>query len=139
MYFLPAPNAGADVGRLTDSQCRLEIDLHGIYLVRAETNEKVRILQAVMGDFDFTKVNSFSNRERELFELLGDGRTMNEIAGRMAVSVKTVETYRARIKAKLDVDTGLQVTRLAMEWKLLYRANREDAAVEELSDSRSSD
>ena len=130
MYFLLGPAAGPDVSRLTDSQCRLEVDAHGVYLVRSETEEKVRILQSVLSDFDFTKVDSFSDRERQLFELLGEGRSMNEIADRMGVSVKTVETYRARIKVKLDVAGGLHVLRLAMEWKLLYRTTGEAATAD---------
>jgi DNA-binding CsgD family transcriptional regulator len=127
MYFLLGPEAGPDVSRLTESQCRLEVDAQGVYLVRSETEEKVRILQTVLSDFDFSKVSSFSNRERQLFELLGEGRSMNEVADRMGVSVKTVETYRARIKVKLDVAGGLHVLRLAMEWKLLYRTTGDTA------------
>lgn len=123
MFFFLAPDAGTDVNRLTDSQCCLEVDAQGIFLVHTGTAEKVRILQSVVSEFDFTKVDSFSRRERQLFELLGDGRSMSDIADRMSVSVKTVETYRARIKVKIDVANGLQIVRLATEWKLLHRTD----------------
>jgi DNA-binding NarL/FixJ family response regulator len=98
--------------------------------VHTGTTEKVRILQSVVSEFDFTKVDSFSGRERQLFDLLGDGRSMSDIADRMSVSVKTVETYRARIKVKLDVANGLQIVRLATEWKLLHRTNDNAATTE---------
>ncbi|QDU23625.1 response regulator transcription factor [Urbifossiella limnaea] len=52
----------------------------------------------------------------EVFRLLGEGLSTNEIAGQIHLSPKTVETYRARIRAKLGADSGSEVLRQAIRW-----------------------
>jgi len=123
MRFILAPEAGADIGRLTDSQFGVEHDTGGVYLVDLKTGQKVQLMQPVPCEVDFTKVKSLSRRERQVFELLGDGRSMNEIAAHLSISVKTVETFRERIRQKLEATNGLHVLRLATEWKLLSGTN----------------
>ena len=61
-------------------------------------------------------VETLSDRELEVFELLGDGMTSREIAARLHLSVKTVETYREKIKAKLNLRNGSELTRHAIHW-----------------------
>lgn len=57
-----------------------------------------------------------SNRELEVFRLIGAGYNTRHIAGVLRVSMKTVESHRAHIKAKLQLhDTGALV-RYAMQW-----------------------
>jgi DNA-binding NarL/FixJ family response regulator len=63
-------------------------------------------------------VESLSDRELEVFELLGDGQTSREIAARLHLSVKTVETYREKIKAKLNLKNGSELTRHAIHWAM---------------------
>lgn len=48
---------------------------------------------------------SLSERERDVLRLLAEGQRMKEIAGNLGISVRTVETYRARIMLKLGIDT----------------------------------
>lgn len=57
-----------------------------------------------------------SDRELEVFELIGKGETTNEIAQRLHVSVKTVESYRARIKEKLHLKSANDLLRRAVQW-----------------------
>jgi DNA-binding NarL/FixJ family response regulator len=57
-----------------------------------------------------------SDRELEVFELIGSGSTTREIAERMHVSIKTVESYRTRIKIKLDISTGNELIKQAVQW-----------------------
>jgi DNA-binding NarL/FixJ family response regulator len=57
-----------------------------------------------------------SDRELEVFEQIGNGSTTREIAERMHVSVKTVESYRTRIKTKLDITTGNELIKQAVQW-----------------------
>lgn len=57
-----------------------------------------------------------SDRELEVFELTGLGKTTNEIAEKLHVSVKTVESYRARIKEKLDLKSANDLLRRAVQW-----------------------
>lgn len=57
---------------------------------------------------------SLSNREREVFDLIGGGHGCKEIAGRLGISVKTVETHQQRIKDKLGVEHCAELRRLAV-------------------------
>ncbi len=61
-------------------------------------------------------VESLSDRELEVFELVGRGEPTREIARMLTVSVKTVETHRHRIKEKLGLSTGTQMVRYAIRW-----------------------
>ena len=60
-----------------------------------------------------------SERERETLRLLASGYTNQEIADRLFVSVKTVETYRARIMVKLDAKSRAEMVRYAINAGLL--------------------
>lgn len=57
-----------------------------------------------------------SDRELEVFELTGRGLSTREIAERLHLSPKTVESYRARTKSKLDLDSATELTRHAVRW-----------------------
>ena len=63
-------------------------------------------------------VESLSDRELEAFRLMGHGRTTEEIAEQMHVSPKTVETYRARIKEKLNLSNATELIHRASQWVL---------------------
>jgi DNA-binding NarL/FixJ family response regulator len=63
-------------------------------------------------------VATLSDRELEVFRRIGEGFDTTQIAGRMHLSPKTVETYRARIRAKLGADSGSEVVRQAIRWVL---------------------
>jgi DNA-binding CsgD family transcriptional regulator len=56
-----------------------------------------------------------SPREREVFERLARGETQREVAEALGLSVKTVETYRARIADKLGLRTRADLVRFALE------------------------
>lgn len=60
-----------------------------------------------------------SDREREVLGLIAEGRTYKEMAKLLAVSVKTIETYRERIKEKLSLNTRAELVRYALEKGLL--------------------
>jgi RNA polymerase sigma factor (sigma-70 family) len=47
---------------------------------------------------------ALSEREREVLRLLAEGRRTKEIAERLGISPKTVETYRSRVMTKLGID-----------------------------------
>jgi DNA-binding NarL/FixJ family response regulator len=59
-----------------------------------------------------------SNRELEVFELIGHGMTTSDIAGRLHLSIKTIETHRANIKTKLGLCSAGELTRSAVQWTL---------------------
>ncbi|HEC06202.1 MAG TPA: response regulator transcription factor [Thiolapillus brandeum] len=57
-----------------------------------------------------------SNRELEVFELIGRGMTTGKIADHLQLSIKTIETHRENIKKKLQLASGQELTRRAMHW-----------------------
>src|SRR5207302_4051090 len=61
-------------------------------------------------------VDRLSDRELEILELIGKGREVREIANRLHLSPKTVETHRAHIKDKLDLKNSREVARFALQW-----------------------
>ena len=61
-------------------------------------------------------VDILSDRERQIFLMLGQGLTSRAIAEKLMVSVKTVETHRARIKVKLDIEHSNQLIVAAADW-----------------------
>lgn len=63
--------------------------------------------------------DSLSPREAEVFRLVALGYRNTEIAEELFVSVKTVETYKARMMSKLDVGTRASLVRLALELGVL--------------------
>jgi len=62
-----------------------------------------------------------SRREAEVLRLLAQGHTHQEIADQLALSIKTVETYRTRLHEKLDLKSRAQLFRFAFESGLLDR------------------
>jgi DNA-binding NarL/FixJ family response regulator len=57
-----------------------------------------------------------SDREFEVFQLVGEGLTTHEIGARLHISGKTVETHRLRIREKLGLKTPPQLTKYAVRW-----------------------
>lgn len=57
-----------------------------------------------------------ADRELEVFELTGRGLSTREIAGQLRIDVKTVDTYRARIKEKLNLKSSSELLQLAIRW-----------------------
>jgi DNA-binding NarL/FixJ family response regulator len=60
-------------------------------------------------------LEQLSDRELEVFELIGQGRSSREIAAALHLDVKTIETYRSRIKAKLDLTTATELVQRAQQ------------------------
>jgi len=61
-------------------------------------------------------IERLSDRELEVFELIGQGVSTRKIAERLHISVKTVETHRENIKRKLDLEANLELIRWAVQW-----------------------
>lgn len=61
-------------------------------------------------------VERLTDREFEVFQLIGQGKGTREIAGKLHVSVKTVEVHRLHIKEKLKLKTAPELIRFAVRW-----------------------
>ena len=78
-----------------------------------------RILEIFSGGgkkSDNSPVGKLSDREFEVFQLIGHGKGTREIAEQLHLSVKTVEVHRANIKAKLELKTATDLVRCAVRW-----------------------
>ena len=67
-------------------------------------------------------IAQLSDREFEVFELLGEGLSARAIAGRLHLSTKTVDVHRANIKVKLAIKTTSELISYAARW-IEHRAN----------------
>jgi len=61
-------------------------------------------------------VDVLSDREMQVFELMGSGKSSRQIAAALGIDASTVETYRARIKAKLNLKTAVELLQYAICW-----------------------
>ena len=68
-----------------------------------------------------------TDRELEVFRLIGTGLSTREIAERMTLGVKTIGTYRDRIKQKLCLKSGAELTRRAVLWIENSQAGKNDS------------
>jgi len=64
-------------------------------------------------------IERLSERERQIFDLVVWGSSNKQIAGRLGISIKTVETHRGHINGKLRVHTSADIVRLASLWGML--------------------
>jgi DNA-binding NarL/FixJ family response regulator len=92
----------------------------GVYASEAV---KQKIMQTVRKvDPETNPVAALSDRELAVFEQIGKGLGTADIAEAMHLSVKTIETYRARIKSKLGVRGSAELVQRAVQW-ILDRKN----------------
>jgi DNA-binding NarL/FixJ family response regulator len=89
----------------------------GIY-VSQEINERLLLSMAEGGRERLMQspLEILSDRELEVFELTGNGVSTREIAERLHLSVKTIESYRARIKNKLNLESATELMQRAVQW-----------------------
>ena len=100
-----------------------------VYLSGKVTNV---IVNRLGGNVSQDKITSLaqrlSNRELEIFQLIGDGYATQEIARRLHLSSKTVASHREHIKEKLNLKTSEELARFAIHW-LRYRTAGVETAV----------
>lgn len=77
-----------------------------------------KILQRVLAgdDSGISPIDLLSDRELEVFRLIGQGYATSDIARELNRSVKTVETHRAHLKDKLGLRNASELTRYAVRW-----------------------
>jgi DNA-binding NarL/FixJ family response regulator len=88
-----------------------------VYLSKAMTE---RLLHRVVGmegeKLAASPVQSLSDRELEILRLISRGVKTTAIAGQLHLSVKTIETYRDRIRRKLNLPDSYSLLRFAVQW-----------------------
>jgi DNA-binding NarL/FixJ family response regulator len=61
-------------------------------------------------------LSALSDRELQVFRLIGQGRTTREIAGTLKLSIKTIESHREHIKQKLCIASAAELAQRATQW-----------------------
>ena len=80
-----------------------------------------RIVERAVGKGDAvtrSPIERLTDREMEVFEMIGQGLSSKQIATRLGLSPKTVDTYRERLKEKFDLKSTNELTKHAVQWVL---------------------
>ena len=89
----------------------------GIYLNETTGAAVLARLASNPQSKDDAVLDSLTDRELQVFELIGQGFNTREISGRLHIDMKTVETYRLRIREKLNLESSSELLKLAIRWK----------------------
>ncbi len=124
LYALRALRAGAKGYVMKDHAADYIIEavrevLGGGIYVSPEFRTKLvfRAIQGSDGDLA-SPVDKLSDRELEVLQCFGRGKSTRETAGELHLSVKTIETHRAHIKTKLGFESADELKKFAAEWRM---------------------
>jgi DNA-binding NarL/FixJ family response regulator len=102
-------------GGLEELQHALGRILAGEVYVSQRMNS--RLLNSVArGDSEDDPLSELTDREMQIFLLLGGGKTTGQIADELSLSVKTISTHRENLKTKLGVDSAAELVRKAVAY-----------------------
>ena len=91
---------------------------HEIYISERIAN---RMLQRYIGNRSAARpasIADLTDRELEVFRLIGEGHSTRQIAEELHISVKTVESYQAHIKEKLSLRSARELVQHAIQWSI---------------------
>lgn len=88
----------------------------GIYASKKMTDQILSRFVEGPGDSAETPLRTLTDRELEVFHFIGEGLSISEIGVRLHLSVKTIGTYRERIKEKLNLKNSTELLRYALNW-----------------------
>ena len=124
----------------------LRAGAHGFVSKEADWSDLVNAIRAVLADKAWvaspvaervvtrvirrenlaqSPIELLTDRELDVFELLGHGLTSHQIAARLYLSPKTVESHRERLKVKLNLRNSTELVHRALLWALEQRSGRE--------------
>lgn len=87
-----------------------------IYVSEKMSSKILEIFSGRRPEASSSPVEKLTDREFEVFQLIGKGLTTLQMANELHVSTKTVEVHRANIKTKLNVQTAPELLRYAVRW-----------------------
>lgn len=88
----------------------------GVFVGKELAGQLLGRIRMGMTDPEASPVSQLSDRELQIVDLIGRGCTTREVASRLHLSVKTVETHRAHIKTKLQFDNATQLVQFCVRW-----------------------
>lgn len=92
-----------------------------IYLSERMSNRMLHRFAAGSSVGSQSPVAELSDRELEVFRLIGEGRGTRQIAQELHISVKTVESYQAHIKEKLSLKNARELVQQAIQWTVVNK------------------
>jgi len=122
-YVRQALRAGAR-GYLLKDAAVAELELAVNAVARGETYLSPAVSKHLVNDFARHESNTspfekLTPRQREILQLIAEGRTTKEIAQQLGVSIKTVETHRAQLMERLDIHDITGLVRYAIRMGLV--------------------
>jgi DNA-binding NarL/FixJ family response regulator len=87
-----------------------------IYVSEKMSAKILEIFSGRRSDTAASPVENLTDREFEVFRLIGDGHSTRRIAEKLHLSVKTVEVHRVNIKNKLKLESASELIRFAVRW-----------------------
>jgi DNA-binding NarL/FixJ family response regulator len=87
-----------------------------IYISDKMAAKMMRKLVGSSTEINTSPVERLSDRELEVFQLIGKGFGTRQISERLYLSIKTIETYRAHIKEKLNLADAAEMLQYAIQW-----------------------
>src|SRR6202051_5191264 len=93
-----------------------------VYLSDRLTNKMLQQIVRGTDPVSRSPVSMLSDRELEIYRLIGSGHATRQIADELHISVKTVESYQAHIKVKLSLRSARELVQHAIEWTVTEKA-----------------
>jgi len=87
-----------------------------IYVSEKMSAKILELFSGRRAEAESAPVGKLSDREFEVFQLIGQGKSTKEIAAGLHLSTKTVEVHRINIKQKLDLKSAPELIRYAVRW-----------------------
>ncbi len=114
--YVPKKAAGTELLAAIRATYRGEHFIHSSMTMGLVTEMRQKEVASPVEDHD---KDGLSQREKEVLRLLAMGYTNQQIADKLYLSVKTVETYKARLKEKLGLHGRAELVRYAIQTGLL--------------------
>jgi DNA-binding NarL/FixJ family response regulator len=93
-----------------------------IYLSERMANKMLHLFVGGSPKKQSSPVADLTDRELEVFRLIGEGHGTRQIADELHLSIKTVESYQAHIKEKLLLRNGRELVQRAIQWNVVNKA-----------------
>jgi DNA-binding NarL/FixJ family response regulator len=94
-----------------------------IYVSDRIANKMLKHYITGVGTLRSSSIADLSDRELEVFRLIGEGHGTRQIAAELHISVKTVESYQAHIKEKLALRSARELVQHAIQWNMNEKAS----------------
>ena len=89
-----------------------------IYLSSKMQSKMIEIMTSGRKVNNLNPIDILSDRELEVFQMIGTGMKTKNIAENLKLSVKTIETYKSHLKLKLQIKDGVELIQRAVEWEM---------------------